>query len=127
MVVVVCSEELVSLVTEVLGIVSQMVGSVEPFTHDESLSALSVNLVLSERLQHDKGVQKHEGTGVSPHREDSGSHHVGAVVFLQVQHVGSGEDGAGEEGNFCDTLGVVESVDNSFVLLPVVVIHFKLC
>ena len=123
----VCSEELVSLVTEVLGIVSQMEGSVEPLAHDESLSALGVKLFLSQGLQHNEGVEGNEGTGVSPHREDSGSHDVGAVVFLQVQHVGSGEGGAGEEGNFCDTLGVVESVDNSFVLLPVVVIHFKLC
>ena len=127
MVVVVCSEELVSLVTEVLGIVSQMVGSVEPFTHDESLSALSVNLVLSERLQHDKGVQKHEGTGVSPHGQDSGSHDVGAIVLLQVERVGCGEHATGEECDFSDALSVVESVDDSFVLLPVVVIHFKLC
>ena len=121
------SEELVSLVTEVLGVISEMVGGVEPLAHDESLSELHVQLIGSEGLEHDEGVEGHKASGVHPDGEDSASHDVGAVVFLQVQHVGCGEDRAEEEADLSDTLGVVASVDDSLVLLPVVVIHFKLC
>ena len=109
---------------ELLSVFIQMEGGVEELAHDESLPELRDDLLLpSEGLHHHEGVQSHKRARVEPNGQESGSHDAGAVVLLEVEHVSSSEGGAEEEGNLSDTLGVVESVDDSFVLLPVVVIH----
>ena len=113
---------------EFLGIISEMESGVKEFTHNETFTGLGFDLISSEGLEHDEGVKGDKSSRVEPDGKNSSSHLVNTVVFivfLQVKHVHGGQRRAGEKGDFCDSLGVIHSVDDSLVLLPVVVIHSK--
>ena len=100
-----------------------MVEGVEPLAHKHALAHLHLNFLLAQRLQEHEANRCVEGSCVRPAGEKSGAHERSKVAFLDVEHVGGGEDGAGEVSGLNDALGVVESIDNGPVDLPVVVIH----
>ena len=119
------SDNRVQLMAEFLGIISEMESGVKEFTHNETFTGLGFDLISSEGLEHDEGVKGDKSSSVHPDGKNSSSHLVNTVVFLQVKHVHGGQRRAEEKADFCDSLGVIHSVDDSLVLLPVVVIHSK--
>lgn len=100
-----------------------MVDGVEPLAHAQALPDLHFDLFLAQGLQQHEGDSSVEGSCVQPAWQESLSHDRGEVALSDVEHVGGGEDSAGEVGGLTDTLSVVESVDDCLVQLPVVVIH----
>ena len=100
-----------------------MVERVEPLAHGDALVDLDLDLLGTERLEHHEGDGGVEGGGVQPAGEQTLAHHRSEVALLDVEHVSGSEEGAETVSALNGALGVVESVDNGLVELPVVVIH----
>ena len=102
-----------------------MESGVEVLAHNLSLVPLSRDLFLSEGLEHDKGDNKVDGGPVSPGGSNASSNNVGLVSESHVKKVSSGKH-TGEEGSGGEnSLGVVHSIDDSSVLLPLVCVHLE--
>jgi hypothetical protein len=102
-----------------------VVEGVEVLAHDHSLSPLLLDLALLERFEehgddHDvsDGIELHGG-------KDSSSCNISEVVVSDEDHVCSGEHTAKQGGSGEYSLGVVHSLDDCLVLLPLVGVHMK--
>ena len=71
---------------------------VEPLSHDHAFPHLHVDLFLAERLEEHEADTTVEGSSVSPAWKKSLAHGASEVAFLDVEHVGGGEDSASEIG-----------------------------
>ena len=100
----------------------KMVEGVEVLAHGESLLPLDRHLFLRE------GSQEHEdGDGVEdgPVLEswhDSGSHDISEEALVHVEQVGGREEASKKRGGEEHSLGVVHSIADSLVMLPLVII-----
>lgn len=101
----------------------KMVDGVEPLAHENAFPHLDLDLLLAERLQHNKGNHGIKGSRVQPARKKSCAHKGSEVALSDVDHVGGGEESAEAPGGLTDTFRVVQSVDDRLIQLPVVVIH----
>ena len=100
-----------------------MVDRVEPLAHVDAFLDLLFDLILTEGLQEQEADCSVEGSCVQPAWKKSLAHDRGEVALLDVKHVCGGEESAGTVSGLNHALRVVESVDNSLVDLPIVVIH----
>ena len=95
----------------------------EPFAHENALLDLLIDLLFAERLAKDKSHSEVESCGGCPAWKQSLTTGGSKVSLSHVEQVSSSETCASKVGCFPDTLSVVESQDDSLVLLPLVVIH----
>ena len=101
----------------------QVEGGVKPLAHDESLSHLEVDLVSVQGLKEDEGDESAERNAVHPDGQKAGAAGVYEVALSDVEQIGSCETWGAEKIGFPKTLGVVESVNDSLIQLPRVLIH----
>ena len=101
----------------------QVESGVEVLAHDLSLVPLSGDLVGSERFEHNESNDNVGDSPVHPGGSDTGSDDGGLVAELNVEEVSSGEHTGEEGGGGENALSVVHSIDDSLVLLPLVLIH----
>ena len=104
-------------------VILKMVDRVKPLAHAETFLDLLLDLILTKGLQEQEADCSVEGSCVQPNGKKSLAHDWSEVALLDVKHVGGGEECAGTVGGLNHALRVVESVDNSLVDLPIVVIH----
>ena len=107
----------------VLLVLVQVEGGVKPLAHNESLLDLEVNFFRAEGLQKDEGDKHAEGSPVHPDWHNAGAHGICEVALPYVKQVGGGEARCSEKIAFPKALSVVESVNDSFILRPGVLIH----
>ena len=100
-----------------------MVNRIEPFAHVYALSELDLNFLLTKRLEEHEANHTVEGGRIHPAWKKSSAHEWCKVALLDVEHVCHREHRAEAPSCLTDALCVVESVDNCFVDLPVIVIH----
>ena len=103
-----------------------MVDGVEPFAHVPSLSKLRLDLLGAERFDKHAADDSIKASGIDPARSYSLSHQWSEISLLDIQRIGQSKEEAEAPGSLADLLSVIESVDNSLVLLPIVVIHSSL-
>lgn len=101
----------------------EMIERVEPLAHDLSLSPLDCDLVLGEGSEENEQADGVDSGPVGPDLGDAGSHQVGEVVLIDVQHAYGGGARSEESSAAQDSFRVVESIYNSLVLLPLVCLH----
>lgn len=97
--------------------------SVQVLAHDHSLSPLDGHLLLgqwSEEHEDDDGV---DDSPVSDGHWNSCSGSRGEVVVSDEGRVGNDRESCGDGGASETSLRVIHPVNNSLVLLPLVVIH----
>ena len=99
---------------------------VEPFTHSESLSPLDLNLILGKGSQQHKQCKGVEYGPVGPNAGNASAHFINKILLLDKEHVCSSVAKGKNGGALKDSFAVVESVNNSLVLLPLVCLHFLL-
>ena len=100
-----------------------MESRVEPFTHDETFLQLHIDLRLLQRRKQDESDECVKADNFTPDGHESRLHCVGEVVLADELHVGPSVEASREEGGFPETLSVVETVNDSVVLLPLVGVH----
>ena len=98
-------------------------GGCEPFAHVDSLVHLVLNLFGAEGFDHDEGANEVECRGVRPDRRDSRSHEVGEVASFDEVEVGGGVERREAPGGHPNSFGVVQSINDGLVQLPLVGIH----
>ena len=100
-----------------------MVDGVEPFAHHPAFFHLDSDLLGAERLEQHASDSNIKCSGVQPDGKKSPAHDRCKVALFDVEHVGSCEGCSDEVCGFAETLSVVKSIDDSLILLPIVVIH----
>lgn len=101
----------------------EVIERVEPLAHELSLSPLNCDLVLGEGSEENEQADGVDAGPVGPDLGDAGSHQVGEVVLIDVQHAYGGGAQGEQSSAAKDSLRVVESIHNSLVLLPLVCLH----
>ena len=71
---------------------------VKPLAHDHAFLELLMDLLFAKRLEEHEANRTIEGSRVQPAWKKSLAHDWGEVAFLDVEHIGHGEDGASEIG-----------------------------
>jgi len=100
-----------------------MVKSVEVLAHVDSLFPLKLHLILGERSEeHGNGDSVDDGPPLEGWH-NSGSTSISEESLVHVEEVGRGKETCEQCGHDKCSLGVVHSIDDSFVLLPLVIIH----
>ena len=98
---------------------------VEPLAHDLALSPLNLDLLLGEGSQKNEEADSVADGPVGPHLGDASLHLAGEVVLINIEQVGCGVEASEEGRGSQDTLAVVQAINNSLVLLPLVGLHFS--
>ena len=97
--------------------------SVKPFAHILALSPLLCDFILGQGSQENEESHSVDGSPVGPNARDSGSHDISEVALLDVEQVNSCGASSHQGGALDASLAVVEPVNNSLILLPLVCFH----
>tara|TARA_B110001450_G_scaffold123226_1_gene116095 strand:+ start:326 stop:640 length:315 start_codon:yes stop_codon:yes gene_type:complete len=102
-----------------------MVESVEPLTHDQSLSPLDGHLLFGQWSQENGWHDEASEGPVLDSWDESGSHDIREEASLNEHHIESSEANSSNGGGLDNLLGVVHSVNYCFVFLPSVFFHIR--